>query len=79
MSNETKTIEVTWSEDRGGRLHAHCPEDHTQDSNVIEWPTPLGPDTDSWDVAHRVIEVTGATKIVSVDHDKETIFVVVEA
>lgn len=71
---ETKTIVVVWE---NGKLIARCDEDHTLNSNVVKWNSPITAASDSHAIAHAVTEINGA-KIISVDHDRDTVFVQVD-
>jgi hypothetical protein len=71
----SKMLTVTWDQEDDGRLVAKCDEDHTL-ASVIKWPTPITPTSDSWAIACAVTEVNGA-EILSVDHDRDTVFVIV--
>lgn len=71
----TKTIIVIWDD---GKLIAKCDEDHTLNSNVIDWPEPIDAESDSWAIAHSITVINGA-EIMAVDHDKETVMVHVSA
>lgn len=76
-ATKTATIVVTWDEDRGGRLNARCDDNHTLSSNVIQWPNRITAATDSWEVAHAAVALTGV-KILAVDHDDDTVVVTVD-
>ena len=76
-TTQTATIVVTWDEDYDGRLIARCDDNPTLSSNVIRWAKPITASSDSWEIAHAVAQLTGV-KILSVEHDKDTVFVTVD-
>ena len=76
-TKQTALIDVTWDAENGGRLICRCEDNPTLASNVIHWPTAITASTDSWDVANAAVSLTGVD-IISVEHDKDTVFVTVD-
>lgn len=72
---DANTALVTVTHDAGeGRLVARCDSDHTLNSDVIRWDSPITAKTDSWQIAYMVTEINGSVPV-DVDHDGDTIFV----
>lgn len=73
-TQNTALIVVTYDD---GRLVARCEDEHTLGSNTIRWADKITAVSDSRQIADVVAAMNGVA-IVSVEHDKDTVYITVD-